>query len=426
MRKFAGIVAGVVAVAAMIGLSGHASAAGPDLVITGPGAGSPNIRTFAADGTVGKSFLSKGENGATVASGDVNGDGKPDIITGTGPGVEATVQVWSADGATLIAQATPFPGFEGGMSVAAANEDTTAQLEVIVAAGPGGGPHVKVLRFSNGQLVDEFGFMAYDPNFHGGVFVAGSAGRIITGAGAGGGPHVKVFRIDTNGQLSTPAQWMAYDPKFTGGVHVAAGAVRTSTDVDVVTGAGAGGGPHVKLFSLDGAEGPGVMAYDPKFAGGVWVAVAEGQKLITGAGAGGGPHVKVMTVSGTAFNTSGQWMAYTPSFTGGVHVGGFPAGTTSSTTTTAGGGGSTTSTTECTGVPPLCLPGGGGGETTTTTAGGGSTTTTAAPTTTTTAAPTTTTTAAPTTTTTAAPTTTTTTAGGTTTTAPCAITPPLC
>jgi hypothetical protein len=398
MRKFAGILAGVVAVAAIIGLSGHASAAGPDLVITGPGAESPNIRTFAADGTAGKSFLSKGENGATVASGDINGDGKPDIVTGTGPGVEATVQVWSNDGTTLIAQATPFPGFAGGVSVAAANEDDTAQLEV--------------LRLNNGQLVDEFGFMAYDPNFHGGVFVAGAPSRIITGAGAGGGPHVKVFQI-TGTNLSTPAQWMAYDPKFTGGVHVAAGAVRSSTAVDVVTGAGSGGGPHIRLWSLDGTEGPGAMAYDPNFSGGVWVAVAQGQKLITGAGAGGGPHVKVMSVTGTAFNTSAQWMAYSPSFTGGVRVGGFPAATTSSTTTTAGG--PTTSTTACTGVAPLCLPGGGGGETTTTTPG--STTTTAAPTTTTTAAPTTTT---------AAPTTTTTSSGNTTTTAACSITPPLC
>jgi hypothetical protein len=357
MRKLAGVLAGIVAVAvALTYFSANAQAAGPDLVITGPGSENPNVRTFAGDGTPSKSFLSYGENGVTVASGDINGDGKPDIVTGSGPGVNATVQVWSADGTTLIAQANPFPGFQGGITVASANEDETAQQEVIVAAGPGGGPHVKVLRFTNNSLVDEFSFMAYDPKFTGGVFVAGAGGRIITGAGAGGGPHVRVFRI-TNGELSVQAEWMAYDPKFTGGVHVAAGALRDASTPDVVTGAGAGGGPHVKLWSLDGAEGPGAMVYDPKFTGGVWVGVGTGQKLITGAGAGGGPHVKVMSA---AFVASAQWMAYSQTFTGGVRVAGFPATTTPSTTTTTGGSttsttaGGTTTTTSCVLTPPLC------------------------------------------------------------------------
>jgi hypothetical protein len=351
---------GILAVGvALAFFDGAASAAGPDVVITGTGSGTPNVRTFAADGTAGKSFFSKGEHGATVASGDINGDGNADIVTGTGPGENATVQVRSADGATLIAEANPFPGFQGGITVAAANEDDTAQQEVIVAAGPGGGPHVKVLRFANNALVDEYSFMAYDPKFTGGVFVAGDAGRIITGAGAGGGPHVRVFRI-TNGELSVQKEWMAYDPKFTGGVRVAAGAVRAAGTADVVTAAGPGGGPHVKLWSLDGVEGPGVMAYDPKFTGGVWVAVGTGQKLITGAGAGGGPHVKVMTVSGTAFTTTAGWMAYDSQYAGGVHVGGFPSATTSGTTTTTTGGSTTstttgeTTTTSCALVPPIC------------------------------------------------------------------------
>src|SRR5689334_14822157 len=116
MRKIAGILTGVVTAAALIAFSGGASAAGPDLVITGPGDNGPaNVRVFAADGTANTSFYASGNDnsGASVASGDINGDGQPDIVTGTGPGVNATVQVWSRDGKTLIAQANPFPGFEG-------------------------------------------------------------------------------------------------------------------------------------------------------------------------------------------------------------------------------------------------------------------------------------------------------------------------
>jgi hypothetical protein len=270
-------------------------------------------------------------------------------------------------------------------------------MEIIVGAGAGGGPHVKVLRLVNGQLQEVYSFMAYDPAFHGGVYVAGSGGRIITGAGAGGGPHVRVFRVN-QGVLSVAAEWMAYGT-FNGGVRVAAGGVRGAT-ADVITGAGPGGGPHVKLYSLDGVEGPGFMAYDPAFKGGAWVAAAQG-RLITGAGAGGGPHVIVRT-----FNANSTWtiaasfFAYAADFHGGVRVAGFPATVTPATTTTA-----------CVGLPPICLPGGN----TTTTAAPASTTTTHAPTTTTTV-PATTTTTVPATTTTTVPATTTTTVPATTTT----------
>src|SRR5205085_4639984 len=124
-----------------------ATAADTDLIATAPGpGGSANIRTFGPDGkSGGVSFTSNGTptSGATVAVGDITGDGVPELITGTGPGIESGVQVWNRDGKTLIAQMSPFPGFTGGVNVAAANAHDTAALAVIAAAGPGGGPHVR-------------------------------------------------------------------------------------------------------------------------------------------------------------------------------------------------------------------------------------------------------------------------------------------
>jgi hypothetical protein len=58
------------------------------------------------------------------------------------------------------------------------------------------------------------------------VFVAagnitgGAGDEIVTGAGRGGGPHVRVFQGD--GTATGPG-WFAYDASFTSGVHVAAG-----------------------------------------------------------------------------------------------------------------------------------------------------------------------------------------------------------
>lgn len=93
--------------------------------------------------------------------------------------------------------------------------------------------------------------------------------EIITGAGAGGGPHVKAFNGVTGAEVQS---FFAYDPSFGGGVDVAVRDVNRDGFADIVTGAGPGGGPHVKAF--DGrtlAELQSFYAADPNFLGGVFV-----------------------------------------------------------------------------------------------------------------------------------------------------------
>src|SRR5205823_3911789 len=85
-----------------------------------------------------------------------------------------------------------------------------------------------------------------------GVWVAGGdvdgdgKDDIITGAGAGGGPHVKVFEDGTQNVIQS---FFAYAPNFTGGVRVAAGDVNGDGKADIITGAGGGGSAHVKAFN---------------------------------------------------------------------------------------------------------------------------------------------------------------------------------
>src|SRR5262249_58835834 len=56
---------------------------------------------------------------------------------------------------------------------------------------------------------------------------------------------------------------------FGGGVRVAAADVNGDGFMDIVTGAGPGGGPHVKVYSgKDGSLLRSFYAYEPTFAGG--------------------------------------------------------------------------------------------------------------------------------------------------------------
>jgi hypothetical protein len=210
--------------------------------------------------------------------------------------------------------------------------------EIVTGAGLGGGPHVRVIKVdADGNPVGDLAsFFAYDPAFTGGVFVAaGDVNNdgipdVVTGADAGGGPHVRVFSGAAFPALVDLASFLAYDPAFSGGVRVALGDVNGDGVTDIVTAAGPGGGPHVRVFS--GAALPGLVelagffAYDPAFTGGVFVAAGDVDgdgvaDVVTGADAGGGPHVRVF--SGAALPALVElagFFAYSPTFTGGVRI----------------------------------------------------------------------------------------------------------
>jgi hypothetical protein len=234
--------------------------------------------------------------------------------------------------------------------------ETPATGFTATGAAVGIAPLVTVFTPSGAKLAQ---FNAYDPIFLGGVNTAvgeidgnPNTVEVVTGAGAGGGPHVKVFSIDeTTGAVSTLASFMAYDPSFRGGVNVATGSLTSATVDNVITGAGPGGGPHVRVFSI-GANGavtqiPGplgsFMAFNPNFRGGVNVAAGNvggsavtGDQLIVGAGPGGGPHVRVLDADGSQF---ASFMAFDPTFTGGVSLG--AVGPTGLTVDSLTGGGVT-------------------------------------------------------------------------------------
>jgi len=331
---------------------------------SGPG-GPPNVNVYAGDGSLITSFLAYAPSlrgGVRVATGDVTGDGINDIITAPGPGGGPEVKVFDGRTFAVVRDFMAYdPLFTGGVFVAAAKINFDAQAEIITGAGAGGGPHVKVFDGATGATLRSF--FAYDAAFRGGVSVAGTdsysieslgaptAGSVITGAGPGGGPHVRVINAATG---AVTLDFFAYEAAFRGGVNVAsrgpmydvAALGPFSTSGGIVTARASNGAPEVHVYSATGQQrqfqdstGQQVgyfLAYDAAFRGGVTVAVPSniaGSQMIleTGAGLGGGPHVKVwkmfinssqvggVFISGASSRES--FFAFDPAFRGGVFVG---------------------------------------------------------------------------------------------------------
>jgi hypothetical protein len=215
--------------------------------------------------------------GVYVAAGDVNGDGFADIIVGAGPGTSPQVQIFDGKTGSLLTNFFAFgtPFFRGGVRVAAGDVNGDGFADILLAAGPGGGPQVEVIDGRHMQpLFSVFAFGT--PSFSGGVFVGSGdvlgAGYddIIVGAGGGGGPQVEVFDGMSQAVI---ANFFAFGvPSFGGGVRVAGLDITNNGRAAILAAAGPGGNPQ--LQAVDGltlAVLTNFFPFSPGITSGVFV-----------------------------------------------------------------------------------------------------------------------------------------------------------
>lgn len=198
----------------------------------------------------------------------------------------------------------------------------------MTGAGAGAGPHVKVFSGRDGSTLASL--FAFDQAFLGGVRVAaadfGGDGRVdlIAGAGPGGGPHVRIF----DGSLpAVQFEFFAFDAAFTGGVSLATGRYRGENALFV--GAGEGGGGQVKAFSLtDGRLLSAFAAFGQGFVGGVNLGFANlggRDTLLVGMSSGGGT-LGMLDVGGRGPDDAFRYLTpFGPDYVDGITVAGVAA-----------------------------------------------------------------------------------------------------
>jgi hypothetical protein len=145
-----------------------------------------------------------------------------------------------------------------------------------------------------------------------------SDNETITGAGPGGGPHVKIFKPNK----AVVGGFFAYNSTFRGGIDVAVGNVDDDPQMEIITGPTSKGGPQVKMFNNDGTVIGGFFADVSTDRQGINVAAADidndgRSEIIVTPASGDNARVKIFKSDGTLIR---DFPTYSSAFASGVDV----------------------------------------------------------------------------------------------------------
>jgi nitrous oxidase accessory protein NosD len=225
----------------------------PELIIgAGPGpAHGPHVRGFTLDGAPmpGLSFLAYNTAGfgVNVATGDLDGDGCDEIVTGVGPGpgFGPHVRGWNYDESSRLCS---LPGVNyfaygtngSGVEVCCGDIDGDGFDEIVTAPGPGAffGSHVRGWDVDGAlaTAIPEVSFMAYEYSRYGARVACGDLDgdgidEIITAPGPGPAnlPFIRGWNFDGDAITSLPG--FIFTAWSSAGLHFGA-SVSSGVDID--------------------------------------------------------------------------------------------------------------------------------------------------------------------------------------------------
>ncbi|MBY0456800.1 MAG: FG-GAP-like repeat-containing protein, partial [Gemmataceae bacterium] len=156
--------------------------------------------------------------GVRIAWGDANGDGVPDLFTVNGPGNAVTaVKIFNGKNREVLSEFGIVDNkFRLGAFIAAGDIDGDGRADVILGLDAGGPPLVRAFD-AKGKLLVEW--VAYDPMFKGGVRVGlTTRNHVVTTPGFG--LKNSPARIFNTGNVKAPVAEIIPFPGFDGGLNV--------------------------------------------------------------------------------------------------------------------------------------------------------------------------------------------------------------
>ncbi|MBI2427094.1 MAG: VCBS repeat-containing protein [Candidatus Kerfeldbacteria bacterium] len=313
------------------------STADNDIIIAGRGTAGPSVRILNEEGGQVGSFMAYASTlrGTWQAvGGDIDGDGTREVVTATGTGYGPHIRGYEVDGTLLDDYFAYDTSFRGGVNVAVGDVNGDGRDDVITAP-QSGASNVQVYTYS--PVTEEFSRLAwkmtYDAGYKGGVNLAvadldGDQSAEIITVPAMGSTNLRAYSYDaTEGTLELDGWTWAYGSGFKGGANVAAGDVNGDGNDEVIV-APYWGSPNVRVLSYTAADGfdtyAWTFAYDTNFKGGVQVAVGDvdgdGNADVVTAPQNGTSNVRVYGVTEDEMTLIDWEMAYGSGFNGGVNV----------------------------------------------------------------------------------------------------------
>ena len=265
-----------------------------ELIVAPLGQGGPQVRVFRysnANFRLVDQFMAYDEayrGGVNLAVGDLTGDDQPELITAPYSQGSANVRAYqySNDSFSLLDWEMAYDeNFRGGVNITTGDMNGDGRAEIITAPRAGGGPNIRIYNLdTNNQLTLREWFMPYDEDHRGGVTIVtgdfNSDGRaeLVTAPLNQGNADVRVYQYNaSNGRYSNLLGWLlAYDENFHYGINIAIQDLNKDSKAELVVVPRENGGPNLRIYNYRGSEFQTLnafWAYEQSYQGGVNVAL---------------------------------------------------------------------------------------------------------------------------------------------------------
>ncbi|MFH1207033.1 MAG: FG-GAP-like repeat-containing protein [Patescibacteria group bacterium] len=262
-----------------------------DIAVTPTSKGGPNVRVYTLNAAGNGFTLMDGffaydqsfRGGVNLAAGDLNGDSIDELVTAPISAAAPQMKIFSYSSTTghfsALDQVYAYQTtFLGGVQLATGDINGDSKDDVIVSPYLNGGPNIRVYSLNTSNKLTLLTWaMAYDNSYRGtlsmqvGDLEGDGLGEIVLAPKTLGDSNVKILRL-TSGSLATVTSFYAYDRNFMGGVNLFVNDVDGDNFAEVMTSPASHGGPNVRNYDVN--TGTAVLkgwfwAFPVNFRGGV-------------------------------------------------------------------------------------------------------------------------------------------------------------